>query len=101
MSVTYAKEKFSTAIRTLATNPGGIKQRVADAWIYSLNNIESKRDIPADLQHEFETTQSKVVSGTPVGDEGTIRAYVNSISEDDAVDAAKWIVDFAYRLEDL
>ena len=100
MSITYGQEKFSTAVHTLATNPGRIRERLAAAWIYSLNNVDPDRDLPSQLQADFRAQATKIRSGTPTGQEGTIRAFTDTLSEDEAMERAAWIVATAYELDD-
>ncbi len=98
MSLDYALEKFSVAQHTLATGSGRIKERLADAWIYSLNNIMPDRDFPvAHFKDEFTEHQERIISG-PTGPEGTIKNYIATLSEEDAGEEVRWIIDFMHRL---
>jgi len=100
MSITYGQEKFSTAIHTLATNPGRINERLVAAWIYSLNNLDPDRDLPPQLQADFKAQASEIRSGKPTGVEGTIKAFIDALSEDQAMERASWILQTAYQLEE-
>lgn len=102
MSLSYAVEKFMVARHTLAIGPGRIQGRLKDAWVYSLINIQAERDIPdPDLLQEFQEHHTRMTSGTPQGDEGTIAASAHDLDDDDAMAEARWILEFLHRLEGL
>jgi len=102
MSLSYAVEKFMAARHTLAIGPGKVQSRLRDAWVYSLINIQAERDIPdPNLLQEFQEHHERMTSGIPLGDEGTIAASARNLDDDAAMQEARWILDFLYRLEGL
>ncbi|MFC3833872.1 MULTISPECIES: hypothetical protein [Deinococcus] len=101
MSLAYAREKFSVARYTLASGTGRIQERLRDAWVYSLINVMPERDLPQKhLRAEFEQHAARITSGIPVGQEGTIAAYINTLSDEEAQEEAVWILSFIHQIAD-
>ncbi len=92
MSLSYAKEKLHVAVRTLAVSTDDIQNRLADAYSSSLSLI-GKDDLPADLQEELTAIHQQITRVPAKGDEGTIRATVNTMSDDECLDLADKIFD--------
>lgn len=102
----YAKEKFGTAIYSLATGRGDIRERLFDAYLkfHTLN----EDDFPADLKSEWESLQSLFVVKEPTLDgnnepvRGRVQNTLDSLSIDECVELAIkiWNLNFDIRSND-
>ena len=102
MSLSYADEKFSAAIRSLAIGIGPIKERLIDACTYDLIHIQAERDVPENMREDFEELINSVTKDSPTlanPNDGKIQATIKNMSEDAAVEIATEILSFAYRIE--
>jgi hypothetical protein len=80
MSLSYAWEKFHTAVLTL-TGDGSARERLYNAYIFSIGHIKTSEDIPEDLREKFENLRAKLTSIDPVGQEGKVQATVSSMND--------------------
>ena len=102
MSLAYAHEKFSNAIRALALGRGEIKERLTDAFVSHLGYIREERDIPEDLREEFTQLKQRVTREHPTAaslGEGWLQATINTMTQEEAVEIATEIWTLAYRIE--
>lgn len=104
MSLEYADEKFSDAVRMMATAREGIHQRLLDAVRHTIGFVRPGT-LPSPVREEFEDlierlTQIPMREGD-AGCDGTFEATIMQISTDEAVELAGEICDFASRLERL
>ncbi len=97
MSLSYAHEKFRNAVYTLATHPADIRERPISALVPHIGSVEIEQDIPEDLQDEYQAFWNRVTFGVPISGEGTLQASVREMSDDEAVEVAKLITQFAYE----
>ncbi len=88
----YTWEKLMVAVHGMASSPRSMQQRIADAYTGSLMRLKAD-DFPDDLRWTFEEISKKLTSGTPTGDEGTVQASVSSMSEEEASEIAREIVN--------
>lgn len=100
MSQRYAYEKFMKAVYGLATSPKSLQERIRDAWVYEIGNIQMERDIPEGLQAEFQQQLDKMQSVNPQGEEGLFAAAALAMSTEEATDMAKWILMMKSQLDD-
>ena len=91
MSLDYACEKFGTAIRFMASSPADIKDRIHSAYL-EFHPVKSE-DLPQDSRNKYEDLIGKLTSVTARGDEGKLRASLDAMSEEEATELAKAIVD--------
>lgn len=91
MSLDYACEKFGTALRFMASSPANIKDRIHSAYLEI--NLVKLEDLPQDSRNEYEDLMGKLTSVTAIGDEGKLRASLDAMSEEEATELAKVIVD--------
>lgn len=90
----YAKEKMDTAVWILSTSPGRIKDRLFAAAI----EVFLVRDaMPSAYRSEYELIMTSL-DNQPDQGEGTIKATVAVMDEDQAVDIAKRICELASRI---
>ncbi len=92
MSIGYACEKLTKAVRGMAASPDTIQQRIADAYNFNLINIKPDKDLPNDTRWIYEEISTQLTSAEPVGDEGRVQATVASMSDEDAANIAYKIV---------
>ncbi|WP_410751782.1 hypothetical protein [Citrobacter sp. U14242] len=93
MSLSYAWEKFHTAVLTLAGD-GNIKERLSNAFIFSIDHIKASEDIPEDLREQFESLCDNLTRIDPVGNEGKVQATVSQIDSFELSKTAEDIVSF-------
>lgn len=80
MSLSYGWEKLHTAVHSLA-GPESQSERLVDAAAYSLANINPENDLPEEMREEFTALMSDLTTVQAKGDEGNLRATINSFSE--------------------
>lgn len=97
MSLAYAHEKFREAVRTLATHPDAINDRLASALVPHVSSVQMERDVPEDLHEEYRAFWEQVTWGSPSAGEGTLQASARQMSVEDAVEVARLIYRFAYE----
>lgn len=90
MSLGYVHEKFSLAVDSMATSPASIQQRVANAYIFHLIHLKAD-ELPEEIRMDFSVMKQQLTSAEPVGDEGSVMASVDKMSEDEAVTIARKI----------
>ena len=90
----YPYEKFTNAIEAMAMSPKSIQERVGDAYTYNLSHVKA-RDLPQQIQHKFIDIKERLTSGEPLGDEGTLLATINQMSEMEVMEIAQVIWDMA------
>jgi hypothetical protein len=82
MKYKYAWEKFYQALLSLAGTTPQIQTRLINAsnYLVRLRN----EDLPENLVFDFVKLMKELSSGIPKGNEGTIAAFCNKLSNDDA-----------------
>jgi MoaA/NifB/PqqE/SkfB family radical SAM enzyme len=88
--MSYAHEKMYVAVSTLA-GPGTQRERLADAYISSVIRLLDK-DIPEELRERFQILKEKITCEEAKGDEGTVKATVNAIEDNEVNEMAEEIV---------
>jgi hypothetical protein len=94
-----AKEKFSTALFSLV-GKGSIKERLINAVTYNLFVPALEDEFPEHLKADFVSLKSELTEKKAVGDEGSIVATVNSLTQEEAIQYAQKIVDLCFKLRD-
>ena len=87
----YAIEKFTSAVHSMAVSPKSIQDRVADAYVFNLSHVKTS-DLPESMCYRFEQLKEKLTSGKPVGNEGTVQAKTNTMSDTEAIETAQEIM---------
>lgn len=100
MTLAYAHEKFRDATRTLATHPTAIKERLALALVKDVGYVQMERDVPEELHEEYQVFWERVTSGVPSSGEGTLQASVREMSDQNAVEIAELIIQFAQEFRE-
>lgn len=96
----YPSEKFWNAARTLAISSERLRRRVADAFSYSLVHLSpGHKEVLGDIGrklNDYEAVWDRIKAAGP---QGTIRAWADGLTNDEAGDVAEWIFDTAFELE--
>lgn len=82
-SLEHVWDRFFVAVSTLATGPGSIQQRLADAYIHGLIRLKPE-DLPTELQGEFRAVVDALTREEPKRSEGPILARTRAMSADEA-----------------
>ena len=98
MSVDYFHEKFSAAVQSMAASPESIQDRIADAYISQLHVLQPD-ELPDEIRMDFKIMVQQLTGAEPLGNEGSVKASVNQMSEDDAVSVAQKIVHMYDAIE--
>lgn len=86
-------EKFHTAVLTLAGS-GSTKERLTTAYVFSLGNIKTSEDIPADLREKFKNLCDTLTRITPTGQEGKVEVTVSQMDEIEILKVTEDIIGF-------
>lgn len=98
MSLSYAYEKLMIAVDVLATSPQTIQNRLGNAFISGLTRINPEEDLPVNLRTDFQQLLDQVTRVAAVGDEGTISATTRIMSDDEAAEIAKKILNLFHQV---
>lgn len=100
MSYNYNMEKLSNAVRSLATGKGSIQDRLINAYIYHLIHVNPDF-LSEDNKVLYLSLQDKVTRKEAKGNEGSVKATVELMSDDEAQEIASQILDLtaSHRFE--
>jgi ribosomal protein L12E/L44/L45/RPP1/RPP2 len=90
MGLSYGWQKFHAAIHSL-TGSEPLSQRIINAYAYSLVHLKDE-DVPSEMLKKFNQFKKNITSVEAKGDEGTIAATVNSLSDEQLQKVAEQIV---------
>lgn len=93
----YAREKLGDTVDTLATGKGRIKERLADSYGHSLALVDPNA-LPDETKTMLLKVREELTSIPAVGDEGSVRATLNRMDEDRAVQIVNIILDIYYSV---
>lgn len=93
----YAREKFGSAVDIMATSPASIQDRLNDAFM-SFSPVQAADFQDVEEQQLFKDIYSGLTSKPALGDEGTVRATLNLMNDDEASRIASLIVSLNFRL---
>ena len=88
--MSYLSERFEVAIFSLV-GEGSIKQRLAEAYIEHLGDLDS-REFPSDLRQDFSALYSALHRVNPGGKDSCVRASIRKMSAVEADVHAEMIV---------
>ena len=94
----YQHEKFTNAVIDLATSPKSIQQRVCDAYLHSLIHV-SVDSLPEEIQIQFQDMDERLTESEPEGDEGSVKATTDKMSDSEASAIATEIWNMYYVIE--
>lgn len=90
----YAWEKSYAAVRDLASSEATLRERIASAYTNSLIRLLPERQLPADLQREYEEIREAFMTNKAQGNEGGALASARAMTDERAEEIAVKIVDF-------
>jgi|GEM_PF-6984084 len=96
----YPSEKFSQAVGILAVSPLPLQKRIANAFFHlstllaPMHSVNLPQDTKQKLQ-EYDATWRSV--DDPAG-LGKLIIWANSLSDDEAIEIASWILETTFRL---
>lgn len=83
-AIVDAAAQFFAAARTLATHPGSLQERLADAYADHLL-VVTTQDLPPELQATFRELETQLNGGdAPDDDEDPFQAAAGRLSDDEA-----------------
>lgn len=96
-NISYSIEKLGDTVNTLATGKGRIKERLVYSYARSLALVDPNA-LPNDLKTMFLKVKEDLTSTPAVADEGSVRATVNMMDEDKAVEIAGIILGIYFSV---
>ena len=90
----YIEENLHTSVWILATSPSRIRDRLFAAYL-EFHLIGG--DMPSPFRSEYESVIALLTSQPDKGD-GTVKATLEVMDEEQAVDIAKRICELAYKV---
>jgi len=97
MAISYAWEKFFSAVDYAASSCASVQERLASAYIFNIIHVRSE-DVPAELWKRIEKLTAAVTKVPARGDEGTVQATTSQMSSDDA---SKWLSEIVSIFNDI
>jgi len=100
MSLNYTWEKFYVAVSSLASGTGSIQERLFNAYTGSLMLLEVHKpdELPEDMRNEFKEITRELTAVEPSGNEGSVRASTNAMTDLEASEIAEKIVSLYDRI---
>lgn len=89
--MSYAWEKFYLCVKHLVGS-GPVQQRLADAFIHNLSPLKTSQ-VPEDLRSDFVSIRNAVTRIAPTGEEGSINATAQQLTDEEASEICRKIVD--------
>jgi hypothetical protein len=91
MSLSYAYEKFFTAVMGMASSPKRLRERIEDAFVYEIIHVRDE-DIPAAYLSDFRNLKEMLTRRPPRHPaEGSVRATTQQMSWQQTHQAARLI----------
>lgn len=100
MSLSYAAEKYTRAVQSMATGRGSLQQRLTDAFIYSICRVMADRDLPPGLREDH-TRLCDDARRRADGTRETFGDTLRHLTNDEAHEMAERIVAMEYRIRSL
>jgi hypothetical protein len=88
----HTEEKFAVAVSLLATGKGRINERILDAFIEQLHAARPADGLSKETNRRIEQLHAKLNRVEAKGNEGTTKATITAMSEDEAAEVA-WEID--------
>lgn len=92
----YEHGRFSVAIDALATGKGDLRERLYNAIISGLQPLKED-DVPEDLRQQLTELQETYSLPGAIGDEGRIKATLDSMDDDQLGELARKIVSLGLK----
>lgn len=91
MSLSYAFEKLSVAISSMAKDTNSLQERLRGAYL--IFHPLRAEDFPRDLSNQYREIEKSLTKVPAVGDEGTVMATTRAMSDEEAAKLIESIVD--------
>jgi hypothetical protein len=98
MANSYGLQKFGEAVDELALAKGDINKRLVTAFV-SLVPIVADEDLPADMRQRYNRLKARVTAVEPTGKEGSLRATISRMDDEEAQQCAREIVAMHSELQ--
>jgi hypothetical protein len=100
----YANEKYSTAVDIMATGQADLRERLLDAYISQARRVipilpGDGPEMTQGLADRIEKFDRRLTSTTPLGDEGSYRASVDAMTEQEVQEAAEELVAIHHYIQ--
>lgn len=69
-----------------------IQERLCNAYVYRLIHVEVE-DLPESIRDDFRKLEAEITSGEAKGGEGTVAAFCNGLTDEEAARYAYRIID--------
>ena len=97
-SVDYVRQRLMASVSILV-GPGEMRERLRYADNYEVVHAYDNRErVPPDIKQALESLHQRMTTVEPNGEEGRIAATVNAMTDDEAADVAREIVNLTYRM---
>lgn len=102
--LSYAHEKYSVAVNIMATSDKTLRERLYDAFVSSAHLAYTEHGglgpaADPETQERLKSFHQRMTSTPAVGDEGTIAATINAMTDEEVQDAARELVEVASVVE--
>jgi hypothetical protein len=94
----YALEKLVEAVHCLATGPGRVQERLAEAMTFLIR--VRPEDVPDELRRQLIGIKDDLTFDQPSGSESRLEATLGRLSNEDASAIAARVLDLRNRLWD-
>ena len=94
----YPCEKFSAAVSSLAVSPKSLQERIANAFAGNLHLLLDHPALAPDTARRLKDYGAAWDAVTDSRGKGTIYVWAMQLSDDEATEIARWIVDTAWQL---
>lgn len=99
MTLAYAAEKYTAAMRRAILSRGTLQRRLTDAFRSHLSSIEPERDLPPGLREEHAELHTRVTR-IP-GEDGSIAATFAQMSDQEATEVAEHMIYLYHQVRGL
>jgi len=89
----YGWEKLYQTMSSLIT-ADDIRDRLCSGLADGVIHIKPEKDLPEEIQDDFKEFWERVTSAQPDGDEGTLKATLDTFSDEEANEVARQLLSF-------
>lgn len=98
--MSYLNEKLFVAVLGMSQSEGDVRQRLVDAYVFSLiHAIPPVHDWGQELNERLLEIQEMLTRVEPLGDEGSVQATVNTMTDDEVSACIEKICGLIFMLE--
>ncbi len=100
MDLHYSNEKLYLALRGMAISPDSLRQRIANVMIAHLHPLVDHESLPEALNAQLQAYAAEWTQ-QPESARGQIQTWVDGLSDAEADQVARWIVEAHYEVQRL